>query len=67
MFGGLFGGRRSTVGARLWSSNIRFGMLSDANRGLFIVYDIEGFDRFRSPGAGRSLTVKYSHLFDLLN
>ena len=54
--------------ARLWSSNIRFGMLSDANRGLFIVFDdIEGFDRYRPPGAGRSLTVKYSHLFDLLN
>ena len=54
--------------ARLWSSNIRFGMLSDANTGLFIAYDdIEGFDRFRPPGAGRSLTVKYSHLFDLLN
>ena len=53
---------------RLWSSNIRFGMLSDANTGLFIVYDdIEGFDRFRSAGAGRSLTVKYSHLLDLLN
>ena len=43
-------------------------MLSDANTGLFIVFDdIEGFDRFRPPGAGRSLTVKYSHLFDLLN
>ena len=54
--------------ARLWSSNVRFGMLSDANTGLFVVYDdIEGFDRFRPPGAGRSLTVKYSHLFDLLN
>ena len=53
--------------ARLWSSNIRFGMLSDANTGLFIVFDdIEGFDRFRPPGAGRSLKVKYSHLFDLL-
>ena len=54
--------------AQLWSSNIRFGMLSDANTGLFIVYDdIEGFDRYRPPGAGRSLTIKYSHLFDLLN
>ena len=53
---------------RLWSSNVRFGMLSNANTGLFIVYDeIEGFDRFRAPGAGRSLTVKYSYLFDLLN
>ena len=54
--------------AQLWSSNIRFGRLSDANTGLFIVYDdIEGFGRYRPPGAGRSLTVKYSHLFDLLN
>ena len=53
---------------RLWSSNVRFAMLADANTGLFIVYDdIEGFDRFRPLGAGRSLTVKYSHLLDLLN
>ena len=52
--------------ARLWSSNLRFAVLSDANTGLFIVYDdIEGFDRFRPPGAGRSLTLKYSYLFDL--
>ena len=54
--------------ARLWSSNVRFAVLSDANTGLFIVYDdIEGFDRFRPAGAGRSLTVKYSHLLELLN
>ena len=53
---------------RLWSSNVRFAMLADANTGLFIVYDdIEGFDRFRPLGAGRSLTVKYSHLLDLLD
>ena len=53
---------------RLWSSNVRFAMLADANTGLFIVYDdIEGFDRFRPLGAGRSFTVKYSHLLDLLN
>ena len=54
--------------ARLWSSNVRFGLLSDANTGLFIVYnDIEGIARFIPPGAGRSLTLKYSYLFDLLN
>ena len=53
---------------RLWSSNVRFAVLSDANTGLFIVYDdIEGFDRFRPLGGGRGLTVKYSHLLDLLN
>ena len=53
--------------SRIWSSNVRFGMLSEANTGLFVVYDeIEGFDRLRWSGAGRSLTVKYSYLFDLL-
>ena len=41
---------------------------SSVTRRRYIVYDdIEGFDRYRAPGAGRSLTVKYSHLFDLLN
>ena len=56
--------------ANLWSSNLRFGLLSDANTGLFVVYnDIQplGLDRhdliIRS---GRSLTVKYSYLFDIL-
>ncbi len=56
--------------ANLWSSNLRFGLLSDANTGLFVVYnDIQplGFERgdfiIRS---GRSLTVKYSYLFDIL-
>ena len=53
---------------RLSSSNVRFARLADANTGLFSVYDnIEGFDRFRPLGAGGSLTVKYSHLLDLLN
>ena len=57
----------------LWSSNFRFGLLSDANTGLFVVYnDVQYFDgalgsRFTSSlGSGRTLTVKYSHLFDLL-
>ena len=54
--------------ARLWSSNLRFGMLSDANTGLFIVYnEVEGIDAFIPQGAGRSLILKYSYLFDLLN
>ena len=57
----------------LWSSNIRFGVLADANTGLFVVYnDIRYFDdvlgqRFtRSAQGGRTLTVKYSHVFDVL-
>ena len=59
--------------ASLWSSNLRFGLLSDANTGLFIVYnDIQGLGQTLSshdyipPGAGRTITVKYSYLFDLL-
>ena len=59
--------------ASLWSSNLRFGLLSDANTGLFVVYnDVHGIGQTLSshdyipPGAGRTLTVKYSYLFDLL-
>ena len=55
--------------ADLWSSNVRFGLLSDANTGLFIVYnDIQWLELRpdRPLGSGRTLTIKYSHLFDLL-
>ena len=54
--------------ADLWSRNLRFGLLSDANSGLFIVYnDIQWLERRPELpfGAGRTLTVKYSYLFDL--
>ena len=52
--------------ADLWSSNIRFGLLSDANTGLFVVYnDIQGLGSTMPSGAGRTLTLKYSHLFDI--
>ena len=54
--------------ADLWSANIRFALLSDANTGLFIVYnDIQGLGDVRPTGAGRTLTIKYSQLFDVLN
>ena len=63
--------------AHLWSSNVRFGLLSDANTGLFIVYnDIQGLARLDAQfdphldideaAFGRTLTLKYSYLFDLL-
>ncbi len=53
--------------ADLWSSNLRFGLLSDANTGLFVVYnDIQGIGAGVPRGAGRTLTLKYSYLFDLL-
>ncbi len=58
----------------LWSSNVRFGLLSDANTGLFIVYnDIQYFENILDPrrvtptGTGRTLTVKFSQVFDVLN
>ena len=51
---------------RLWSLNFRFGWLQDANTGLFVVYnETEGIGAIVPAGAGRSLTLKYSHLFDL--
>lgn len=56
--------------ADLWSSNLRFGLLSDANTGLFVVYnDIQPLGLERGDfvvASGRSLTVKYSYLFDVL-
>ena len=52
----------------LWSVNLRFGWLQDANTGLFIVYnETEGIGEFIPSGAGRSLTLKYSYLFDVIN
>ena len=54
--------------AEFWSSNVRFAILSAANTGLFIVYnDTDGFGDFIPSGSGRSLTLKYSYLFDLLD
>ena len=54
--------------ADLWSSNIRFAVQSDANTGLFIVYnDTQGLGTARPTGAGRTLTLKHSQLFDVLD
>ena len=56
--------------ADLWSSNLRFGLLSDANTGLFVVYnDVQPLGLERRDfvvASGRSLTIKYSYLFDVL-
>ena len=47
----------------LWSFNIRFSVLEQANTGLFVVYnDVYTFGNVRN----RSLTVKYTHVLDLL-
>ena len=53
--------------ADLWSTNLRFGLLSEANTGLFVVYnDTRELDHVVLRGAGRSLTIKYSRLIDVL-
>ena len=50
--------------ADLWSLNIRFNLLEQANTGLFIVYN----DVYTGGEvSNRSFTVKYTHVFDLLH
>ena len=56
--------------ANLWSSNFRFGWLQQANTGLFIVYtDSHLIDDpvFVPRYAERSLIIKISRMFDVLN
>ena len=54
--------------ADLWSVNFRFGWLKDANTGLFFVYnETEGIGGFVPSFAGRSVILKYSYLFDVLD
>lgn len=49
-----------------WSANVRFGWLSTAGTGLFIVYnDVEGIQDLSGP-QGRSLIVKFSRQFNIL-
>ncbi len=53
--------------ADLWSVNLRFGWLQDANTGLFVVYNqTDGLADYIPVGSGRSVILKYTHLFDLL-
>jgi hypothetical protein len=50
--------------ADLWSLNIRFNLLEQANTGLFVVYN----DVYTGGSVNnRSFTVKYTHVFDLLS
>jgi hypothetical protein len=53
----------------LWSMNVRFGWLQDANTGLFVVYTDTRYlyDLVPQPErTDRSLVVKFSRTFDLL-
>ena len=54
--------------ADLWSVNFRFGWLQDANTGLFLVFnETEGIGGMVPEYAGRSVILKYSYLFDVLD
>ena len=54
--------------ADLWSVNFRVGWLQDANTGLFFVYnETEGIGDIVPSFAGRSVILKYSYLFDVLD
>ena len=54
--------------ADLWSMNFRVGWLQDANTGLFFVYnETDGLGDFIPSYAGRSVILKYSYLFDVLD
>jgi hypothetical protein len=54
--------------ANLWSSNVRFGWLNQANTGLFVVYNnTQGLEDSTLLRPDRSFTIKYSRLLDLLN
>ena len=53
--------------ANLWSVNLRFGWLQEGNTGLFFVFNqSDDLGDFILPGSGRSVILKYTHLFDLL-
>jgi hypothetical protein len=50
----------------VWATNLRFGWLQAANTGLFVVYDeIREIDGVGGRSPDRSLSLKFSHLFDL--
>ncbi|MGE0773039.1 MAG: DUF5916 domain-containing protein [Cyclobacteriaceae bacterium] len=49
--------------ADLWSANIRFNILEQANTGLFVVYN----EIWRDGSVNnRSLTIKYTHIINVL-
>ncbi|MDE2955516.1 MAG: DUF5916 domain-containing protein [Bacteroidota bacterium] len=53
--------------AEIWSVNLRFGWLQTANTGLFVVLnEVSEFGGHPSDRVLRSITLKYSRLFNVL-
>ncbi|MGE0455304.1 MAG: DUF5916 domain-containing protein [Vicinamibacteria bacterium] len=50
-----------------WSTNLRFGWIQTANTGLFLVYNENRESESGLPLRDRSLTLKFSRLFDVLD
>jgi hypothetical protein len=59
--------------ANLWSTNLRFGWIQQANTGLFVVYtdrhplDDYLYNPWDRRGTDRSLVIKFSRMLDLLD
>src|SRR6056300_125211 len=52
--------------SRITSVNARFGLLRNANTGLFVVVSIIKDNDFNDRLNNQNITIKYSHQFDLL-
>ena len=52
--------------SNLFSVNTRFGLLNDANTGLFIVFNILKDSDIIDEINNQQITIKYTHSFDLL-
>ena len=52
--------------SNLFSVNTRFGLLNDANTGLFIVFNIFKDSDIIDEINNQQITIKYTHSFDLL-
>jgi len=53
--------------SNITSVNARFGWLQNANSGLFVVLNIIKDDDYLDGLNNQSVTVKYTHRFDLLS
>ncbi len=53
--------------ADIWAANLRFAWLRTANTGLYVVYnELQEIKGISTEIPNRSLTIKYSYLFELL-
>ena len=53
--------------SNITSVNARFGWLQNANTGLFVVFNVVKDDDLLDALNNQTLTIKYTHRFDVLN